>query len=467
MLTFGNMSDLFNLFSNRKITTAESVAESKAFCMKPWVHLFVSQYGSVVPCCLTPWDKEGALGDVNKQSIQEIWNGSEMRQFRKNLLKDQTDPRCSSCYESERNGLKSTRKMTNALYADKLDWALDTKRNGHSEKAKPIFWDIRISNLCNFKCRICGHHSSSQWYKDAKEMGSLSHETKIQHGPKNFDELLQQLHFVFDDLEEIYFAGGEPMLLEEHYAILDLLLKHGKTDVKLRYATNFSQTVYKGRDVFELWRNFKNVFVHASLDDTGERAELQRSGQSWEIAVSERKRMLTECSHVNFLVTPTISAMNVHTIGDFHKEWVLSGLIEIDQFMPHTLRSPNHLSIRIFPKQQRDIIRKKLEEHIAWVIEYVKNHPPTLPTKEELEQFGDLLDNLGMESTTGHLKVDIQINEFRNCITFMNSKNDEDLIPEFIAYSESLDTLRGESTKEVLPELAPLWDYEKSTENND
>ena len=67
----------------------------------------------------------------------------------------------------------------------------------------------------------------------------------IQHGPKNFDELLQQLHFVFDDLEEIYFAGGEPMLMEEHYAILDLLLKHGKTDVKLRYATNFSQTVYK------------------------------------------------------------------------------------------------------------------------------------------------------------------------------------------------------------------------------
>jgi radical SAM protein with 4Fe4S-binding SPASM domain len=136
------MSDLFNLFSNRKITTAESVAESKAFCMKPWVHLFVSQYGSVVPCCLTPWDKEGALGDVNKQSIQEIWNGSEMKQFRKTLLKDQQDPRCNSCYESERNGLKSTRKMTNMLYADKLDWALDTKRNGFSEKAKPIFWDI-------------------------------------------------------------------------------------------------------------------------------------------------------------------------------------------------------------------------------------------------------------------------------------------------------------------------------------
>lgn len=458
------MSDFFNLFSNRKITDAKSVAESKAFCMKPWVHLFVSQYGSVVPCCLTPWDKDGALGDVNKQSIQEIWNGGEMREFRKTLLKDQKDERCKTCYESEKNGLKSTRKMTNALYADKLDWALDTKRNGYSEKAKPIFWDIRISNLCNFKCRICGHHSSSQWYKDAKEMGSLSHETKIQHGPKNFDELLEQLLFVFDDLEEIYFAGGEPLLMEEHWAILDLLLQHGKTDVKLRYATNFSQTIYKGRDVFELWKKFKNVFVHASLDDTGKRAELQRSGQSWEMAVSERKRMITACPHVDFLVTPTISVLNIHTIGAFHKEWVLSKLITIDEFMPHTLRSPNYLSIRIIPENERESIRKNLEEHIAWVIEYVQNNPPQAPTKEELDQFGGLLDNLGMNKITGHLKIDIQLNEFRNCITFMDSKNDEQLIPEFIAFSDKLDLLREESTRTVLPELIPLWGYAKSIE---
>ncbi|PHR37124.1 MAG: hypothetical protein COA38_00090 [Fluviicola sp.] len=460
------MSKPFSLFSNRKITDAQSVAESQAFCMKPWVHLFVSQYGSVVPCCLTPWDKEGALGDVNKQSIKEIWNGTEMRQFRKTLLKDQPDERCKSCYESERNGLKSTRKMTNALYADKLDWALDTKRNGFSEKAKPIFWDIRISNLCNFKCRICGHHSSSQWYKDAKEMGSLSHETKIQHGPKNFNELLEQLLFVFDDLEEIYFAGGEPLLMEEHWAILDLLLEHGKTDVKLRYATNFSQTVYKGRDVFQLWTRFNNVNVHASLDDTGKRGELQRSGQSWDIAVSERKRMLEVCPHVHFLVTPTINVMNIHNIGAFHKEWVLSKLISIDEFMPHTLRSPNYLSIRIFPESERETIRKVLEQHIDWVIEYVKEHPPQAPTKAELEQFDGLLDNLGMNETTGHPKIDMQLNEFRNCITYMDSKNDQHLIPEFIAFTDTLDHLRAESTRTVLPELSPLWDYTKSLDEN-
>lgn len=453
------MSKLSNLLSNRKITDAQSVVNSQAFCMKPWVHLFVSQFGTVVPCCLTPWGKEGALGDVNEQSIPEIWNGEEMRKFRKTLLKDQPDERCKQCYESEKAGLRSARKMTNVLYADKLDWALDTKRNGSSEKAKPIYWDIRISNLCNFKCRICGHHSSSQWYKDAQEMGTVSHPTKIQHGPKNFDELLQQLEFVIDDLEEIYFAGGEPLLLEEHYQILDLLIERGKTDVKLRYSTNFSQTVFRGRDVFELWKNFEKVFVHASLDDSGERAELQRSGQSWESAVTERKRMLAVCPHVDFLITSTISVLNIHSIAAFHKDWVLSNLIEIDQLMPHTLRRPQFLNLRIFPKEEKRRIRKIMEDHIDWIVSYAKEHPPLPPSQEDLDQFSNLLENLGMKETTGHIKLDIQLSELKNCLTYMDSKNDEHLIPEFIAFNEKLDELRGESTRAVLPELEVLWEY--------
>ena len=106
------MRKLGDILSGRKIRGIESVKTSEAFCMKPWVHLFVSHYGTVGPCCLAPWDADKALGDINRNTIQEIWNGSEMKDLRTKMLKDQKDNRCKQCYQSEKVGLKSTRQMT-------------------------------------------------------------------------------------------------------------------------------------------------------------------------------------------------------------------------------------------------------------------------------------------------------------------------------------------------------------------
>ncbi|MBS1612653.1 MAG: SPASM domain-containing protein, partial [Bacteroidetes bacterium] len=124
---------IINSLQGRKITSQEDVKNSQAFCMKPWLHLFVSHYGTVAPCCLTPWDEEGALGNINQQSVQEIWDGKLMHDFRKKMLRDERDSRCSQCYESEKMGLRSSRHMTNYLYADKINWALDTDWNGQSK----------------------------------------------------------------------------------------------------------------------------------------------------------------------------------------------------------------------------------------------------------------------------------------------------------------------------------------------
>lgn len=454
---------LLDILSGRKITDLESIQESSAFCVKPWVHLFVSQYGTVVPCCLTPWDKNQALGDINEQSVAEIWNGSPMKEFRAKLLKDQKDARCKQCYQSEKVGLKSTRQMTNALYGHKLTWVQETKSNGYSESSKPIFWDIRISNLCNFKCRICGHHSSSQWYNDAKALDLISHDTKIHRGPKNFDLLLDQLEFVLPDLEEIYFAGGEPLIMEEHYRILDLLVEKGLTDVKLRYATNFSQTIYKGVDVFDRWAQFSDVHVHASLDGMNERGEYQRNGQSWEEVVSNRKRMVKSCPNVEFLITSTISMYNILSLSIFHKEWVNQGLCAIDEFMPHTLRSPNYLSVTTLPATLKLKARQELEQHIEWIKEWALQHPPAAPSEVQLREFTERFNHLSIPKETEHLKLNILLNELRNCMTFMESADTSHLLPEFIAFNTQLDALREEDTKAIFPELADLFSGEKET----
>ncbi len=440
----------------RAITDAQSVEASKAFCIKPWVHLFVSHFGTVTPCCLAPWEKAQSFGNVNEKEVEAIWNDEKIRAFRLKMLRDERDSRCSQCYENESVGLRSARITTNFLYADKIDWALHTAADGTSAESKPIDWDIRFSNLCNFKCRICGHHSSSQWYDDAKALGLVSHDTKLHRGAGDFDLLLKQLEFVLPHVEEIYFAGGEPLIMEEHYFVLKLLLERKKTNTRLRYATNFSQTTYKGQDVFELWKQFDDVYVYASLDGSGKRGELQRHGQSWQLATANRKRMLEICPDVGFLITSTISVFNVLHLPDFHREWTEQGLIAIDQFIPHLLKYPPELNIRVLPPALKKQAEEKINQHVEWMIAYAKNHPPKPPSQQLLDRVKGR-NWTQSESVTGHPILDVAINEFRNSIPFMHSQDDSHLLPKFREMSAALDRLRGENTQEVFPELGEIW----------
>ena len=445
------------MFRRRKIRDLLSIESSRAFCMVPWVHLFVSQLGTVVPCCLTSWEKDQALGDVNSDTIVDIWNGNPMRKFRRRMLKDKKDSRCWQCYENENNGLKSKRNMVNFLYADKIQWVNDTSRSGYSETSKPVYWDIRISNLCNLKCRICGHHSSSSWFDDAKTVGLYTHKDRLHRGPKDFDKILKQLIFFLPDVEEVYFAGGEPLIMAEHLQMLRLFLKEGRRDIKLRYATNFSQTIFKGQDFFKLWREFDHVYIHASLDGMGLQGELQRSGQNWKSVESERQRMLEVCPQVNFMVTPTISIFNIFQLANFHRDWTVRGLIEIDEFMPHMLKSPEYYSIRILPKKMKLQAEENLYNHIQWIKKYVESKPPKKTDENQSKKWVSRMGWLKVNNVTGYTKLDMLITELTNTITYLNSKDQSNLIPDFIRNCEQLDALRGDKTKQTFPELAALW----------
>lgn len=424
------LEGFLNFFDRIRIKDEETMLQSKSFCMLPWVHLYVSPHGYVNPCCIAPWEKEHILGDLNKENLQDIWNGQPMRDLRKKMLRDQTDPKCWQCYENERLGIRSKRQDSNMRYRHHLGHALGTHRNGSVDNPKPIFWDIRVSNLCNFKCRICGHHSSSKWYEDAKKLDMLSFEDGIHKSVKNFDDLLAQLTPFVTDLEEIYFAGGEPLVMEEHYDLLELLIQRGKTNIKLRYSTNFSTRFFKGRDVFELWKQFDEVFLHASLDGSGRRGELQRKGQNWKDVITLRQQLMELCPNVQFMICSTITAMNVLHLPDFHREWVESGLVAADDFIPHILKRPERLSIQIMPKVLKDEVVEVYGRHLAW-----------------LDSFDD----------PGLVKMPIVRNEYASVIPYIQDKDKSALLPEFIDFTGKLDALRGENFLDVFPELAPMY----------
>jgi sulfatase maturation enzyme AslB (radical SAM superfamily) len=155
---------------------------------------------------------------------------------------------------------------------------------------------------------------------------------RIEYAGRTEDDIEQQMQEHIPYLEQVYFAGGEPLIMKEHYTLLEKLIDAGKTDVRIQYNTNFSELRFKDKHVFEYWKHFKNVSVGASLDASGARAELMRKGTDWQQTVDNRQRMMEEVPHVDFYVSATVSTMNVLHVLDFHKAWTELGLIRAKDF---------------------------------------------------------------------------------------------------------------------------------------
>lgn len=399
-----------------------------AFCIMPFVHLHITHDGAVTPCCQAPTAAALSFGNINQQSIESIWNGPGLQQFRSRMHAGQRDERCHGCYSKEADGWVSLRSITNHKYADQIP----RLRSGPLAAAPvpaPIYVDVRFSNYCNFRCRICGPVSSSAWHQDAVALGWVAPgspaRSKCADDPA---QLWRQLRQLAPNLQEVYFAGGEPMLMEEHYQLLEMLIELGNTRVKLQYNSNFSTLDFKSWDAPSLWRNFSDVTVSASLDGMGPRGEYQRSNQRWTDVLAHRARLRRDAPHVKFLITPTVSLFNSLHLPDFNKTAVADGLIGAFDFIPSLLQRPAEYSIQALPPALKVQARRLIEDHLIW-----------------LEgQDGDLAPR------------SFVLQQWANVLRYLDAASSAQLIPQFLAKTATLDRLRGEDFAATFPELAVL-----------
>jgi MoaA/NifB/PqqE/SkfB family radical SAM enzyme len=401
------------------------LSDSKFFCIYPWTHIHAWPTGQAFPCCMS--ETSGQIGNVKKHTIKEIWNGEEMKKLRLNMLNERPSATCARCYEQDESGFFSGRKSANKHHGHHIERILETKEDGSLDRFEMTYWDIRFSNLCNLRCRSCGHIFSSQWYKDQAEIAGP--EWKKTHQVLNYagrteTDMWEQLLPHIDYVEQIYFAGGEPLLMEEHYLILDELERRGRFDVRLIYNTNFTHTDLRGRSVFDYWRRFKSVAVGASLDAMGPRAEYIRKGTDWAVVEANRRAMIEICPEVDFYISPTLSIMNAWHLPDFHRAWVEEGLIQPQDLNVNILQDPAHYRIDIAPIKYKQRIRVKFEEHIEWLRPY-----------DQLER-----------ALTG----------FASAIRFMMATDNYHLIDRFWTRTRELDNIRREDILSVIPELEAL-----------
>jgi MoaA/NifB/PqqE/SkfB family radical SAM enzyme len=395
------------------------LTESKTFCMYPWIHLHAYPTGEAYPCCHAEMGV-GQVGNCRKNTLEEIWTDVPMQQLRKDMLTETPNAACGRCYEQEANGFFSGRKSAN-------------KHHGHHIKKldenpfEMTYWDIRFSNLCNLKCRSCGHIFSSQWYQDQAKLAGgdwKEKNTVLNYAGRTELDMWEQLEPHLDYVEQIYFAGGEPLLMEEHYRILDELVRRGLFHVRLIYNTNFTHTDLKGKSVFEYWKLFDSVAVGASLDGAEDYAEYIRKGTDWHQVERNRVEMLKICPQVDFYISPTLSILNAQHLPEFHRNWVKRGLIQPQDLNVNILQDPAYYRIDIAPAEYKQELSTRYLNHIMWLRDQ---------------------DPLG-RATQG----------FESAITFMMATDNTHLIDTFWRKTHELDDIRRESWSTVIPELAAL-----------
>jgi hypothetical protein len=291
----------------------------ETLCMAPWTHTYLSPQTERRMCCASREpaqnfeqyiDTATGSGTYQPISLDEHWNSPHIRSVRLRMMKGETLPECEVC----NNKLLNTdvyRDYFNRLFDHKYEECMRaTDRYGFTS-VKPVSWDYRFSNLCNFKCRMCGDMLSSSWESEQRQHNMIDWSN-----PKNTwmrPEVREQISAYQDTqieaefalaveqhrVEEVYWVGGEPLMYEQHWRYMQRIIELGDGPrVYARYNTNLSRVEYRGTNLYkDILSNIRDWQICASLDATGSVGEYIRTGLDYEQWLTNFKQGLEHARH--------------------------------------------------------------------------------------------------------------------------------------------------------------------------
>jgi hypothetical protein len=358
----------------------------------------------------------------------EIVNSTRAKQLRLDMLTGIRNPMCSACHEQDDLNLISFRCDSNNKFAKHFDNAMaTTDQDGSLSEFKMRYFDIRFSNICNFKCRTCGPDWSSQWEQENIKNNIYQHVIiKIDN-----KEFLKEIIVQIPNFEEAYFAGGEPLITEEHYILLEEMIKQGRTDIVLRYNTNLSNLKFKNKDLLGLWSQFTNkVQVYASVDHYGARAEYIRHGTDWAV-VEENFLLAKKSPNIQIQMNTVLSLYNYTTFLEFYQYLSDKGLYSNSTNSIYYMNSPEFLTSKILPYYHKEQGKTKILKLI------------------------DILTSLNILNRS---ELVTQVHGIIDWTMAPSEHTWEKYKEEFQTTTEERDEIRGESFVKTFPELADLME---------
>lgn len=289
--------------------------KNPVFCMAPWTHTYISPQSERRLCCASREEhsfqkqyidssnderygkfneSKTSLNDYQPISLEEHWNSPYMRDIRVKLMRGEQIPQCDVCNKNLLMEGHSYRGwFTGSLFRDKIQQAFDSTDDTGYTTMEPISFDYRFSNLCNFKCRMCGEQLSSSWETEKKINNLWTPDQQpfmvpeIKHAMQDFQQNVVEPEFKSavsrGIVEEVYWVGGEPLMYDIHWWTLEEMIKNGSaSNCYMRYNSNLSRVQFGDKNLYDYLPKFKNWMMCASIDGTGDIVEYIRTGIKWD-----------------------------------------------------------------------------------------------------------------------------------------------------------------------------------------
>jgi MoaA/NifB/PqqE/SkfB family radical SAM enzyme len=395
------------------------------FCVLPWVSLEASPIGTVRPCCLADdelVDNNGEKFSLLTANFADIQNSNSMQKLREEFLEGKKPQTCRKCWNEENAGRTSKRmhtldRMKHMGISD--DWTAD---------AKPLmFLDLKLGNICNLKCRICGSWSSSQFATEEIADMHPDQDRKKSHAytmlragawPRENQQFWQQIDQCLNDIRYIEFTGGEPFMIDQHFDMLQGIVDRGIAhQVEIHYNTNGTQWPERGPDI---WRHFKTVEVAFSIDDVGTRFEYQRTNADWAVVldtITSFQYLRDQLPNLRLQCCSTVNVFNVRYIDEL-AQWI--ALQRFDFVYWNMMHDAWYFSIAALPESAK-----------ADVTDHLRRATVPFKYRKEFDRIIDFMNNGA--STDG----------FMTCMKIRD-----------------LDRKRQQNLREVAPELAEILNYD-------
>lgn len=430
----------------------------KTFCPLPWIHLATRPNGDVRLCCTSNASgagtvdnkvaglvkKDGIEMNLRDHSVEEVWNSEFMKSVRLDMLNDRIPESCKKCFVEEANGIVSKRQWETEVWASRIDVNKVVSNTG-DDGSLPVnipYFDLRLGNMCQLKCIMCSPHDSSSWIKDWKiqyPKYSVFELKQDQGWNKDYDYTWYQRGTFLDTMKnqathikELYFAGGEPLLIPEHYKILEFMIEVGTAhNCVLRYNSNGVDLPSK---LFELWKHFKSVKFNFSIDAVGKKNDYIRYPSKWDSIVDNLHILDETDNNIVVNIASAVQLLNVCYLSEL-AEWKVNKKFKKINLAPHgggiigthLVYFPSYLNVRVLPNSIKKIAKENIEKFI-----------------------------LSQEHNTEFTSHSFGKQRWQGIINYMMQEDWSNKLPSTIEYLEACDATRGTNFRKIFEDLKIL-----------
>ena len=443
---------------------------SCTFCVLPWIHLATRPNGDMRLCCTANAsgagenhtvglikNEDGTPANFGKVAPMEAWNNDFMKSVRTTMLRGEIPASCTGCFDEEAQGIVSKRIWETATWMndegiDVEELISQTEEDG-TVPERLQYLDLRLGHTCNIKCVMCSPHDSSKWVADwqklVPQLEDESVKKQMTWDKKEFnnkwhekESFWKELYAQIPNLKQVYFAGGEPLMIKEHKMFIEEIIRQGYQDkVLLRYNSN---GLLVDESLIELWSKFRKVKFAVSVDASFEKDDYIRFPTTFE-EVERTLHMLDNTpDNIHVSIATAVQIFNIKHMPDFIKWKVNSNFKKMNVGLidgnimggglvnAHLVHIPTFLNITILPEADKQDIRKRFAELKEWLWNNFTQD-----------------DEFWIHNPKGW-------RQWEGLLKHMDSKDNSHLLPGFKEYVNKLDAIRGLDASKIFPELSHL-----------